>query len=223
MRETILSAIARQKLVVILRDLPHEKLVGVLDALTAGGVQLVEITFAADSRISDTDTAKSIALAAERFDGKLLVGAGTVLTEMQAALAQRAGAGFILSPNTAPAVIAKTRELDMVSIPGAFTPTEAQNARAAGADIVKLFPASVLGSGYIKALRAPLSQLSLMAVGGIDLDNMTEYLAAGACSVGIGSNIVCRSRVEKGDFEAIRELAEKYAARAKGDTYVSAH
>lgn len=223
MRETILSAIARQKLVVILRGLPHEKLVGVLDALTAGGVQLVEITFAADGRISDADTAKSIALAAEQFDGKLLVGAGTVLTEAQAALAKSAGAGFLLSPNTDPAVISKTRELGMVSIPGAFTPTEAQNAHAAGADIVKLFPASVLGSGYIKALRAPLSQLSLMAVGGIDLDNMTEYLAAGACSVGIGSNIVSRTRVEEGDFEAIRALAKQYAACAKGEAYVPAH
>lgn len=105
--------------------------VGVLDALTAGGVQLVEITFAADGRISDADTAKSIALAAEQFDGKLLVGAGTVLTEAQAALAKSAGAGFLLSPNTDPAVISKTRELGMVSIPGAFTPTEAQNAHAA--------------------------------------------------------------------------------------------
>ena len=194
-----------------------------LCALADGGVQLVEITFAADGRISDADTAKSIALAAEQFDGKLLVGAGTVLTEAQATLAKSAGAGFLLSPNTDPAVISKTRELGMVSIPGAFTPTEAQNAHAAGADIVKLFPASVLGSGYIKALRAPLSQLSLMAVGGIDLDNMAAYLAAGACSVGIGSNIVSQTRVEEGDFEAIRALAKQYAACAKGEPYVPAH
>ena len=223
MRETILSAIARQKLVVILRGLPREKLLDTLGALADGGVQLVEITFAADGRISDADTAKSIALAAEQFDGKLLVGAGTVLTEAQAALAKSAGAGFLLSPNTDPAVISKTRELGMVSIPGAFTPTEAQNANAAGADIVKLFPASVLGSGCIKALRAPLSQLSLMAVGGIDLDNMAAYLAAGACSVGIGSNIVSQTRVEEGDFEAIRALAKQYAACAKGEPYVPAH
>lgn len=145
------------------------------------------------------------------------------MTEAQAALAKSAGASFVLSPNTDSAVIAKTRELDMVSLPGAFTPTEAQNAHAAGADIVKLFPASVLGSGCIKALRAPLSQLSLMAVGGIDLDNMAAYLAAGACSVGIGSNIVSQTRVEEGDFEAIRALAKQYAACAKGEPYVPAH
>ena len=198
MRETILSAIARQKLVVILRGLPRKKLLDTLGALADGG-------------------------ACSLLKSPLPPTAGTVLTEAQATLAKSAGAGFLLSPNTDPAVISKTRELGMVSIPGAFTPTEAQNAHAAGADIVKLFPASVLGSGYIKALRAPLSQLSLMAVGGIDLDNMTEYLAAGACSVGIGSNIVSRTRVEEGNFEAIRALAKQYAACAKGEPYVPAH
>ena len=223
MRDTILQSIEQDRLVVILRGLANTDLIPTLHALHTGGVRLVEITFCANGSISDIDTAKNIALAAERFDGKLLVGAGTVLTEAQAALAKSAGASFVLSPNTDSAVIAKTREFDMVSIPGAFTPTEAQNAHAAGADIVKLFPASVLGSGCIKALRAPLSQLRLMAVGGIDLDNMTEYLAAGACSVGIGSNIVSRSRVKERDFETIRELAEKYAARAKGEPHVSAH
>ena len=183
----------------------------------------MEVTYDASGATPETETAEMISMLKEHFGDKMSIGSGTTLSERQVRMTKESGGEFIISPDTCRAVIEKTRELDMVSIPGAFTPTEAQNAHAAGADIVKLFPASVLGSGYIKALRAPLSQLSLMAVGGIDLDNMAAYLAAGACSVGIGSNIVSQTRVEEGDFEAIRALAKQYAACAKGEPYVPAH
>jgi len=100
----------------------------------------------------------------------------------------------------------------MVSIPGALTPTEIQNAHRYGADFVKLFPITSMGSAYIKAVKAPLSHIQFLAVGGIDENNMSEYLRAGVCGFGIGSNIVDKKLVEAGDFAAITELAKKYTS-----------
>ena len=98
----------------------------------------------------------------------------------------------------------------MVSMPGALTPTEIVTAHRAGADFVKLFPITSLGTGYVKAVKAPLSQVKLLAVGGITENNMQEYLDAGVVGFGIGSNIVDKKSVGKGDFEKISELAKKY-------------
>lgn len=223
MRQTVLHAIRQHRLVAIVRGIPETALPDTLEALYAGGIRLVEITFSADKSRSDRDTAGDIALAVDRFAGRLLVGAGTVLTVQQAELAASAGAGFVLSPNTDPAVIDRTRALGLVSVPGALTPTEVQAADAAGGDIIKLFPAASLGSGYLAALRGPLPQLNIMAVGGITPDNMAEYFTAGAGSVGIGSNLVNRARVAARDFDGIRTLATLYAARAKGGSHVLAH
>ena len=132
------------------------------------------------------------------------------MTEKQVELTKNAGGEFIISPDTYKEVIEKTNELDMVSIPGALTPTEIRNAVRYGADFVKLFPVTNLGSGYVKAVKAPLSDVPMLAVGGIDENNMLEYEKAGVCGFGISSNIIDKKAIDKGEFEKITELARLY-------------
>ena len=148
------------------------------------------------------------------------IGAGTVLKTSQIALTREAGGKFIISPDTNPALIERTVALGMVSIPGALTPTEAQTAHRAGADFVKLFPITSLGAAYVKAIRAPLSHIRFLAVGGVDEHNMADYLRAGICGFGIGSNIVDRKKIESGDFAGVTALAKDFVDaldRAKKD------
>ena len=105
----------------------------------------------------------------------------------------------------------------MVSMPGAYTPSEIQLAHTSGADFVKIFPAVSLGPEYIKAVKAPLSHIKLLAVGGIDENNIKSYLKAGACGFGIGSNIVDKKLIDNNDFKGITELAKRYVAAVQGD------
>ena len=140
----------------------------------------------------------------------MFIGAGTVLTEKQVKLTAKAGGKFIISPDSNEKVIKKTRRLGLVSIPGALTPTDIASAQRAGADFVKLFPVGNMGADYVKAVRAPLSNGRMLAVGGIDLNNIAEYRSVGIQGFGIGSSIVRRDMIERGDFEGICELAKKY-------------
>jgi 2-dehydro-3-deoxyphosphogluconate aldolase/(4S)-4-hydroxy-2-oxoglutarate aldolase len=175
-----------------------------------GGIRLLEITYSADGKISDEETASNIKLLADHFNGRMLIGAGTVLTERQVELTKNAGGLFIISPDTSEDVIRKTRELSLVSMPGALTPTEIQSAHKAGADFVKLFPVTSLGTEYVKAVKAPLSHIKMLAVGGVNLDNIKNYLQVGISGFGLGSNIVDKKLIAKNDFEAITVLAKKY-------------
>lgn len=180
------------------------------EAMYKGGIRLLELTYDATGAVSDEQTAKNIELLAEHFEGKMYIGAGTVITEKQVELTKAAGGSFIISPDTYGAVIEKTRNLEMVSMPGALTPTEIQAAHRYGADYVKLFPVKSLGIDYVKAVKAPLSHIKLLAVGGINENNMSDYLKAGISGFGIGSNIVDKKLVEANDFSRISQLAEKY-------------
>ena len=191
-REQVRETIAREKLIVILRGVERDKLLLLADALYAGGVRAVEITFSATGAPSDAETAEQIAALVRHIGDRMRIGAGTVLTARQVSLAARAGAGFIVSPNTDPAVIRKTRACSLVSIPGALTATEAQAAYAAGADFVKIFPVSAFGPSYIRALKAPLPHIPMIAVNGVPLDRIPDYLAAGADGFAIGGAIAER-------------------------------
>ena len=128
----------------------------------------------------------------------------------QVKIAAEAGAEYMISPDTSEAVIKATREAGAVSIPGALTPTEVATAYAYGADFVKLFPAGELGLSYIKAIRAPLAHIPMLAVGGVNENNLGEFLKAGLDGFGIGSNIVDKKLIEKGDFAALTALAKRY-------------
>ncbi|MBR4949656.1 MAG: bifunctional 4-hydroxy-2-oxoglutarate aldolase/2-dehydro-3-deoxy-phosphogluconate aldolase, partial [Clostridia bacterium] len=120
---------------------------------------------------------------------------------------------FIISPDTCESVIKKTVELGLVSIPGALTPTEVETAHRYGADFVKVFPVNFMGPSYIKALKAPLSHIRLLAVGGIDENNMKDYMSAGACGFGVATGIVNKTAIADGDFDAVTRLALKYTER----------
>ena len=216
MRETIINKIKEEKLIVILRGISREKLIPLAEAMYEGGVRLLEITYSANGSTPDEETADRIKLLSEHFDGRMFIGAGTVLTEKQVELTANAGGGFIISPDTSEAVIRKTRELGLVSLPGSLTPTEIMNAHRFGADMVKLFPIGNLGVDYLKAVKAPLSHVDILAVGGITLDNIPEYLKAGACGFGISSSIADKKLIDAEDYDGIRVLAQKYVNAAKG-------
>ena len=210
MREQTIQAIEKEKLIVIVRGVERESLIPLAEAMYAGGIRLLEITYDASGKISDRETAENIALLSKHFGERMMIGAGTVLTESQVDLTKAAGGKFIISPNTDKDVIQRTRIMDMVSIPGALTPTEAQAANNFGADFVKLFPLDAMGAGYLKAISAPLSHIRFLAVGGIDENNMGAYLKAGAKGFGVGSNIVKKDWIRAGNFEAVTALAKKY-------------
>lgn len=212
MKDEICRKIEQEKIIVIVRGVESEKLIPLAEAMYDGGIRLIEITYSANGAVSDEQTAANIKMLAEHFDGRMYIGAGTVITPEQVELTKRAGGKFIISPDTYDDVIKKTCELDMVSMPGALTPSEVQQAHRAGADFVKLFPVTNLGSDYIKAIKAPLSHIRFMAVGGINENNMGEYLKAGVCGFGIGSNIVNKKMLDENDFNGITELAKKYKA-----------
>ena len=177
----------------------------------------MEITYDASGKTSDETIAAQIQILAKHWKGKILIGAGTVLTEKQVELTKQSGGLFIISPNTDTEIIRKTNELEMVSIPGALTPTEAQTAHRAGADFVKLFPMDAMGAPYLKAVKAPLSHIKFLAVGGIDCNNMKDYLKAGAVGFGIGSSLIKKDLLKEENYAALTELAETYVKAAKGN------
>ena len=213
-REDTIRIAEEKGLVVIVRGVEREYLVPLAEALYRGGVRLMEITYDASGKTKDQQTASNIELLVRHFDGSMQIGAGTVLTEEQVELTYRAGGQFVISPDVNPAVIEKTREKDMVSMPGALTPTEITLAHRHGADFVKLFPVTSLGAGYVKAVKAPLSNIRLLAVGGITAENMKEYRKAGAVGFGVGGNLVNREWIKAGNFDAITEEARRFAAAA---------
>lgn len=210
MKNQVINTIENEKIIVIVRGIEKNKLLPLTEAMYNGGIRLLEVTYSADGKISDEQTAENIKMLAEHFNGKMYIGAGTVLTEKQVELTKNAGGTFIISPDTYSDVIRRTNELEMVSIPGALTPTDIQNAHRLGADFVKLFPVTSLGLPYIKAIKAPLSHIKFLAVGGIDENNIEEYLKAGVKGFGIGSNIVNKNIIENGEFNTITELCQKY-------------
>ena len=147
MREDVIKSIEENKIVVIVRGIDSKKLIPLAEAMYAGGIRLLEITYSANGTVSDDETANNIATLSKHFESRMFIGAGTVLSEKQVQLTKEAGGKFIISPHTNPYVIKKTRELGMVSMPGALTPTEIQAAHCAGADFVKLFPITDMGLG----------------------------------------------------------------------------
>lgn len=213
MKNQTIKRIMDEKIVVIVRGIDSDKIIPLAEAMYEGGIRALEITYNASNMNENAEVAGNIKKLVDHFGDKMIIGAGTVLTTGQVELTKAAGGKFIISPNVNKKVIKRTCELNMVSIPGALTPTESVDAYEAGADFVKLFPITNLGSGYVKAMKAPLSHIRFLGVGGIDENNMEEYMKAGVCGFGIGSNIVNKKLVEAGDFKAITELARVFTSR----------
>lgn len=209
-RQEIIESIEQNKIIVILRGLDRETLFKTVQAMAEGGIRLCEVTFSATGNPSNEVIAENIRALAEKFRGKVRVGAGTVLTPEQVELAAKAGAEYIISPDTNPDVIRRTRELGLVSIPGSMTPSEATLANRCGADFVKLFPNSEFQPSYLKAIAVPLSHIRFLAVGGVNEHNISDYLAAGAAGAGIATGIVNKKMIAAGDFAGITRLAKTY-------------
>ena len=168
MSQQVLDKIINGKIVAIVRGIKSDKILDLVEAMYKGGITCVEVTFDQSSEEKMKDTLTSISKICEIYNEKICVGAGTVMTAEQVRLAIKAGAQYIISPNVDEEVIKETKKLDKISIPGAFTPTETAYAYKLGADIVKLFRAGELGAGYIKAVKAPLKHIPVVAVGGVN-------------------------------------------------------
>ncbi|MBQ8334511.1 MAG: bifunctional 4-hydroxy-2-oxoglutarate aldolase/2-dehydro-3-deoxy-phosphogluconate aldolase [Clostridia bacterium] len=213
-RNTVIEAIEKHKIIVILRGLTRDQLINTAEAMYKGGIRLAEVTYDSLGNPSDEETAANIRALAEAFPG-MHIGAGTVLTERQAELTAEAGGKFIISPDTNPDVIRRTRELGLVSIPGSLTPSEATLAHRSGADFIKLFPNGEMKPSYLHAVAVPLSHLKFLAVGGVNENNLADYIRAGACGIGVATGIVNKEKIKAGDYAAITALARKYVAAAE--------
>jgi 2-dehydro-3-deoxyphosphogluconate aldolase/(4S)-4-hydroxy-2-oxoglutarate aldolase len=190
--------------VAIIRSADSSRLVDVAEALLAGGVSVMEVTFTVPR------AHEVLEHVADRLGGRVLLGAGTVLDAATARTAILAGAEFIVSPVVSHEVVACCRRYSKLSLPGALTPTEILAAWEAGADIVKVFPSEITGPAYLKAVHAPLPQVRLMPTGGVNLQTAADYLRAGACALGVGGSLVESKAVASGDFARIESLARQY-------------
>ena len=204
--------ILKNRIILAARGLREDEALAFAEAVMAGGISLLEITFDQSSPTCIADTARKITLLRNAFEGRLCIGAGTVLSPEQAEAAVAAGAEYLLSPSLDRSVIETAIRHDVVMVPGVMTPTEAQNAMLWGADIVKLFPMGPLGIPYIKAIRAPLSHIPMIAMGGVNEGNLRDYLAV--CEgVGIGSGICNRALLDAKDYTEITRRARAFTAQ----------
>ena len=209
MRETVIQEIYKNKIIAIIRGMDKEKTVNIARALYEGGIRFVEVTFNQKNPDKFYETADCIRAIREEMGNKMYVGAGTVTSAELVNMAAEAGALYIISPDTDVEVIRRTKELGLVSMPGAYTPTEAKTAYVNGADFIKLFPCIGDGPAYVKALCAPFNHIPFLAVGGVDAENAASYLKAGAVGVGVGSSLTKKAWIEAGDYHKITEEAKK--------------
>lgn len=212
MKNEIIRSVKEHKLIAIVRGVEQKTCMQIAQALYDGGFRLMEITYDQKHPEVWEETARTIGEIARAFSGKMFVGAGTVTSPELVELTHRYGGQFIISPDVNEDVIRRTVQLGMVSIPGALTPTEVLVAHRAGADFVKLFPAGNLGTGYVKAVKAPISNVDMLVVGGIDEKNVASFLAAGATGAGVGGKLVNAEWVKNGEFEKITEVARGLVA-----------
>jgi 2-dehydro-3-deoxyphosphogluconate aldolase/(4S)-4-hydroxy-2-oxoglutarate aldolase len=205
-RDQVLDALLAGKVVAVIRMKDAARLAATAEALGKGGVTALEITMTVPGAV---DIIRE--MSRSKAPG-MLVGAGTVLDAGMAADVIGAGADFVVSPITDRDMIQACRAAGVLVAPGAFTPTEIVAAWRAGADIVKIFPATSLGPQFLRDVRGPLPQIRLMPTGGVTVDNASGFLAAGACCVGIGTALVDRKAVEAGDWPALEERARRLMA-----------
>src|ERR1700745_4359086 len=203
-KENQLQHVLDSGIVAVVRSPDSQQLVDVCRALAEGGVSVVEITMSVPNAL---DVLRRVRQA---LGDRILLGAGTVLDPETARAVLLAGAEFIVAPTLNLDVIRLCRRYDKVVMPGAFTPTEILTAWEAGADIVKVFPADVVGPAFFKALRGPLPQVRVMPTGGVDLTTAAAFLQAGACCLGIGGQIVDPRGIRAGNFNRSVELAKQY-------------
>lgn len=203
-RQQIVSSVEAAGVVAVIRLADGTALRRVAEALVEGGVRALEVTMTVPRAVA------LIEELATSLPPEFIVGAGTVLDAETARDVIRAGARFVVSPVFRPAVIDAAHALDVPAMPGCFTPTEILSAWDAGADIVKVFPATALGPGFFKDVRGPLPHVRLMPTGGVTAGNAGDWIRAGAVAIGVGTALVDRAAVEEGRFDDIAASARHF-------------
>ena len=202
-KQEMLQLVADTGAVAVLRIPDPAQVMPVFDALKDGGVKCIEITMSTPHAI------EVIAELSKTVPEDIALGVGTVLDPETARAAILAGAEFVVAPTTNFDVIRMCQRYDKVVMPGAFTPTEILAAWEAGADVVKVFPGSIGGPEYLKAIKGPLPQIALLPTGGVSVENAAEFIEAGAIAVGIGGKLIDKQAMAEGKFEIIQEKARK--------------
>jgi 2-dehydro-3-deoxyphosphogluconate aldolase/(4S)-4-hydroxy-2-oxoglutarate aldolase len=202
-KEEKIQLIRQTGIIAIMRTKSSDQLIAAAEAIREGGVRVIEVTMNTPGALD------VIATASKRFGQDVLFGAGTVLDAETAQVAIKAGADFVVAPTLNMDVIELCIRFNVPIMPGCFTPTEMLAAWQAGADFVKLFPAEVGGPAMVKAILAPLPQLQIVPVGGVDLNSAAAFLRSGAAALGVGSSLINQKLLESGDFG---ELTRRAAA-----------
>ena len=201
-----LNLVRETGIIAIMRAKSSAQLMQAADAIKAGGVKVIEVTMTTPGALD------IIAQAAEKYGDEVLFGAGSVLDTETARAAILAGAGFVVAPTLNLEVVALCNRYSVPVMPGVYTPTEALTAWEAGADMVKLFPASFGGPGLVKAILAPLPQLEIVPVGGVDLNTAGEFIKAGSAALGVGSSLINQKVLDSGDMAELTKRAEGFIA-----------
>lgn len=204
-----LNLIAETGVIAIMRAQSSDQLIAAADAIHKGGVRVIEVT------MNTPDALKIIEDARSRYGEDVLFGAGTVLDAATAQRAIFAGAGFIVAPTLNPAMLAVCKQHNLPVLPGCYTPTELITAWEAGADMIKLFPADVGGPGLLKSILAPLPQLKLVPVGGVNLDTTAEFIECGAVAVGVGSSLINQKILDSGNMAELTRRAAAFIDQVK--------
>ncbi|MEJ5308398.1 MAG: bifunctional 4-hydroxy-2-oxoglutarate aldolase/2-dehydro-3-deoxy-phosphogluconate aldolase [Anaerolineae bacterium] len=204
-----LNLIRETGVIAIMRAQSSAQLLAAADAIKAGGVRVIEVTMTTPGALD------VIAEATQRYGDAVLFGAGSVLDAETARAAMLAGAGFIVAPTLTLDVIALCNRYSIPVMPGCFTPTEMLAAWEAGADMVKLFPAEIGGPALVKAIRAPLPQLEIVPVGGVDLNTAADFIRSGAAALGVGSSLVNQKLLDAGDMDELTRRAARFIEEVK--------
>lgn len=210
----IKSFLEEKKIIAIARGIAPKDSVKLAQALYNGGIRFMEFPFNPNNTNS-TVTDECISLVSNAMKGKMFVGSGTTTSTDFVQRTYSAGGEFVISADMNVDVIKMTKNLGMISIPGAMSPSEVITAYNAGADYVKIFPAANLGVEYIKALKGPFGHIKYMAVGGINIQNIDDFIKAGCVGVGVGGSLVDKSLIENGKFEKITEIANAFVDAIK--------
>ena len=203
-KKQVLDRIVECGIVAIVRGQSDDLILKAIEAALAGGLNVIEVTFTVPNAL------RIIEKLANQLSDDVILGAGTVLTPEKAASAIDAGAQFIVSPNTDVSVIETAKSRGVPVCPGALTPTEVVTAWQAGADVIKIFPASVMGPKYLKDLHGPLPDVPFMPTGGVNLSTAREYLENGAVALGVGGDLINKKLMDEGNFAEITNRARQF-------------
>lgn len=208
---SIIKNVEKEKIIVIARGIKEEDSLPIAEALVEGGIRFIEVTMNTEGALKIIDKWRN-----HFKHDDVFIGAGTVLNTEMASNAIQAGAQYIVTPNLDEEVVERACEHGIEIFPGVMTPTEIMKALKAGAKAVKLFPMESLGLNYLKEIRAPLSDVKMIATGGVNLSNIRNYFELGVIGVGIGSNIIDKAMIEQRNFTGLTELAKKYLEAING-------